>query len=169
MNQQMSITELVGTVSRSLEADGVKPDYIKQLSYTWNALERYLSEHNLIFSRENGIAFLDEIYGISPQKRYANLRPIDKRRKRAVFVLIHCEEGLSLYKRKTYWPCDFQDSYASVFSDFLEQRKSHDFALSTINRDIYTLNYFSKYLEISSISDVMRRIIVPTYGNITAN
>ena len=148
MNQQPTITELIETVSQSLEADGITAEYIQQLSYTWNALKRYLSEHDLFFSKESGIMFLEEIYGISSAKGYANLRPVDRRRKRAIFILI------SLYRKKTYWPCYFGESYMSVFSDFLNERKSHDFALSTINRDIYTLNHFSKYLQLSKISDI---------------
>ena len=36
-----------------------------------------------------------------------------------------------------------------MFTSFLSERKSHDYALSTINRDIYTLNHFSKFLDIS--------------------
>ena len=136
MNQQPTITELIETVSQSLEADGITAEYIQQLSYTWNALKRYLSEHDLFFSKESGIMFLEEIYGISSAKGYANLR------------------GISLYRKKTYWPCYFGESYMSVFSDFLNERKSHDFALSTINRDIYTLNHFSKYLQLSKISDI---------------
>ena len=154
MNQQLTITELIETVSQSLEADGITAEYIQQLSYTWNALERYLSARNLTFNHENGVIFLEEIYGISPTKRYANLRPIDKRRKRAVFILINCAEGLSLYRKKTYWPCDFGELYATIFSDFIDERKSYNFALSTINRDIYTLNHFSKYLQLSNVSDI---------------
>ncbi len=154
MNQQLTITELIETVSQSLEADGITAEYIQQLSYTWNALERYLSARNLTFNHKNGVIFLEEIYGISPTKRYANLRPIDKRRKRAVFILINCAEGLSLYRKKTYWPCDFGELYATIFSDFINERKSYNFALSTINRDIYTLNHFSKYLQLSNVSDV---------------
>jgi integrase/recombinase XerD len=138
MNQQPTITELIETISQSLEADGITAEYIKQLSYTWNVLKRYLSEHDLFFSKESGIMFLEEIYGISSAKGYANLRPVDRRRKRAIFILINCAEGISLYRKKTYWPCDFGESYVSVFSDFLNERKSHDFALSTINRDTPT-------------------------------
>ena len=122
MNQQPKITELIETVSQSLEADGITAEYIQQLSYTWNALKRYLSEHDLFFSKESGIMFLEEIYGISSVKGNANLRAVDKRRKRAIFILINCAEGISLYRKKTYWPCDFGESYVSVFSDFLNEK-----------------------------------------------
>ncbi len=44
--------------------------------------------------------FLEEIYGISSAKGYANLRPVDRRRKRAIFILINCAEGISLYREK---------------------------------------------------------------------
>ena len=104
MNQQPTITELIETVSQSLEADGITAEYIKQLSYTWNALKRYLSEHDLFFSKESGIMFLEEIYGISSAKGYANLRPVDRRRKRAIFILINCAEGISLYRKKREYP-----------------------------------------------------------------
>lgn len=40
MNQQPIITELIETVSQSLKADGITAEYIQQLSYTWNALEK---------------------------------------------------------------------------------------------------------------------------------
>lgn len=40
MNQQPTITELIETISQSLEADGITAEYIKQLSYTWNVLKR---------------------------------------------------------------------------------------------------------------------------------
>ena len=73
----------------------------------------------------------------------------NKRRKRAVLILIYCTEGKSFYRKKDYWPCCFNDPFEPVFTSFLSERKSHDYALSTINRDIYTLNHFSKFLDIS--------------------
>ena len=106
-----------------------------------------------------GIQFLKEKYGLSDEIAFAHLRPIDKRRKRAVLILIYCMEGKSFYRKKDYWPCDFHDPFEPVFSSFLSERKSHDYSLSTINRDIFTLNHFSKYLDISEIDD---------FANITA-
>ena len=153
MDQQLSITEVIQTVTQSMEADGITQEYINQLSHTWNALSEYLSEYSLCFNRENGILFLKEKYGISSEQAFAKLRAIDKRRKRAVFILIYCAEGKSLYREKTYWPCEFPEPFESVFSEYLCERKSHDYALSTINRDIYTLNLFSKYLGLSGIND----------------
>ena len=42
MKEQMSVAELIQTVSQSMKGDGIKQDYITQLSYTWKALEQYL-------------------------------------------------------------------------------------------------------------------------------
>lgn len=100
MNQQPTITELIETVSQSLEADGITAEYIQQLSYTWNALKRYLSEHDLFFSKESGIMFLEEIYGISSAKGYANLRPVDRRRKRAILSSLIVQKVLVYIERK---------------------------------------------------------------------
>ena len=153
MNQQVSITEVIQTATQSMEVDGISQTYINQLSHTWNALTKYLSEKRLSFTRENGILFLQDKYGISNDAAFANLRAIDKRRKRAVFILIYCSEGQNIYRKKDYWPCDFHEPFNPVFSAFLCERKTHGYALSTINRDIYTLNHFSKYLDISDIND----------------
>ena len=152
MNQQVSIKEVIKAATQSMEADGISQAYINQLSHTWNALTEYLSDKNLRFTREIGILFLKEQYGISDEITFSQLRPIDKRHKRAVLILIYCIEGKNFYRKKDYWPCAFHNPFESVFSSFLSERKSHDFALSTINRDIYTLNHFSKYLEISEIN-----------------
>lgn len=160
MNQQVSIAEVIQTATQSMVADGISQTYINQLSHTWNALTEYLSDKNSGFTREIGLQFLEEKYGISNEISFAHLRPIDKRRKRAVLILIYCIEGKSFYRKKDYWPCDFHDPFEPVFLSFLSERKSHDYALSTINRDIYTLNHFSKYLDISEIND---------FANITAH
>ena len=159
MNQQVSITEVIQAATQSMEADGISQTYINQLSHTWNALTKYLLDKNSDFTREMGIQFLKEKYGLSDEIAFAHLRPIDKRRKRAVLILIYCMEGKSFYRKKDYWPCDFHDPFEPVFSSFLSERKSHDYSLSTINRDIFTLNHFSKYLDISEIDD---------FANITA-
>lgn len=68
MNQQPTITELIETVSQSLEADGITAEYIQQLSYTWNALKRYLSEHDLFFSKESGTMFWKKFMAYLQQK-----------------------------------------------------------------------------------------------------
>lgn len=154
MDQQLTLTELIETASQSLKADGITVEYIKQLSCTWNSLERYLATHNLPFNKENCTIFLEEMYGISSKQNYANLRAIDKRRKRAICILVNCADGLSLYRKKTYWTFNFSESYETIFSDFIDERKSCNLALATINRDIYTLNHFSEYLQLSSISDL---------------
>ncbi|MEG1294523.1 MAG: site-specific integrase [Clostridium sp.] len=153
MNQQLSVTELIKTAVTTMEGDGIKPEYIKQLSYIWNALTEYLSNNSIPFTKENGIRFLEEKYGITSGNNFAHLQSIDKRRKRAVFILIHCLENNRIYRQKTYWPRRFQEPFAPVFGAFVEGRKSHGLALSTVNRDIYTLNYFSDYLMISEIMD----------------
>ena len=118
MNQQqayVTVAELAETVTQAMIQDGITSEYINQLSNTWKALDKYLTVHSLAFNKENAIAFLRDSYGIYESKNYANLRPIDKRRKRAVYILIHCAEGISLYRQKTYWPCTFYDEIAPLF------------------------------------------------------
>ena len=115
MEQQLSITEVIQTVTQSMKADGITQEYINQLSHTWNALSEYLSEYSLCFNRENGILFLKEKYGISSEQAFAKLRAIDKRRKRAVFILIYCAEGKSLYREKLFGLASFQNHLSLCF------------------------------------------------------
>lgn len=157
MNQQKTyntVAELVETVTKAMEQDGITSEYIEQLSQTWKALDMYLSESGLAFTKEKALNFLSERYGIPGDKKFAKLRPIDKRRKRAVFILIHCAEDRSIYRQKTYWPCTFHDAFESPFLSFIDERKKQGLALSTINRDISTLNYFSEYLRISGSNNL---------------
>lgn len=157
MNQQqtyVTVAELVETVTQAMNQDGISSEYIHQLSQTWKALDGYLTARGLAFNKANAIAFLSDNYGIYESNNYANLRPIDKRRKRAVYILIYCADGISLYRQKTYWPCTFYDEIAPSFFSFIAERKTHGLALATINRDIYALNHFSEYLQRSGIKDV---------------
>ena len=78
MKEQMSVAELIQTVSQSMKGDGIKQDYITQLSYTWKALEQYLIAQDLVFSKENAFAFLKDKYDIHADQNFAKLRPIDK-------------------------------------------------------------------------------------------
>lgn len=96
MKEQMSVTELIQTVSQSMKGDGLKQDYITQLSYTWKALEQYLAEYDLIFSRDTAFSFLKDKYGIHADQNFSRLRPIGKRRKRAICALLYCADGLLL-------------------------------------------------------------------------
>ena len=103
MNQQVSINEVIKAATQSMETDGISQAYIKQLSHTWNALTEYLSDNNSYFTRERGVQFLKEKYGISDETAFAHLRPIDKRRKRAILILIYYIEGKSFYRKKDYF------------------------------------------------------------------
>ena len=57
MKEQMSVTELIQTVSQSMKGDGIKQDYITQLSYTWKALEQYLIAHDLVSAKKTLLPF----------------------------------------------------------------------------------------------------------------
>ena len=151
MKQPLTIDELINQAKQAMEGDGLKQDYITQVSYTWWRLKDYLSDNGIPFSRESALCFLENHYGIKSGNNFAHLRPIDKRRSRAVHILINCAEDGKITKEKSFWPCMFHEPFAVVFNQFLSERKSGSYALSTINRDIYTLNHLSKYLYESKI------------------
>lgn len=64
MDQQLTLTELIETASQSLKADGITVEYIKQLSCTWNSLERYLATHNLPLIRKTVQYFRRNVWHI---------------------------------------------------------------------------------------------------------
>lgn len=163
MNQVITIDELISQAIQAMERDGLKQDYIAQLSYTWNKLKTYLSDNNISFSRESSLRFLQEQFNIISGNNFGTLNAVDKRRRRAVHILINCAEDGRITKEKSFWPCMFHEPFTIVFNQFLSERKSGSFALSTINRDIYTLNYLSKYFyesNIGCLKDITASVIM---------
>ncbi len=149
-----TIDELIAYAKSSLVKDGLSEDYITNLSFTWKLFKQYLEQNNLILNRDTGQKFLLECYGIQSGNNYARLRPIDKRRRRAVNVIFNCLENGNATRMKSYWACLFAEPFQETFHAFLDERKKENFALSTINRDIYGLNKLSEYLVLSDISSM---------------
>lgn len=149
-----TIDELIAYAKSLLVKDGLCEDYITNLSFTWKSFKQYLKQSNLILNRDTGQKFLLECYGIQSDNNYAKLRPIDKRRRRAINVLFNCLENGNATRTKTYWPCFFAEPFQQTFNVFLDERMKGNFALSTINRDIYSLNKLSEYLVLSDISSM---------------
>lgn len=154
MKQHTIIDELITQATLAMEGDGLGESYIKQISSTWNQLHEYLTKHELPFSAETALDFLEKQYGIIAGNNFAKLRPVDKRRRRAIHILINCYEDGRITKEKTFWPCMFHEPFAGAFNQFLDERNKGNYALSTINRDIYSLNHLSKYLSDSGVMDI---------------
>ncbi|NSW92737.1 MAG: tyrosine-type recombinase/integrase [Firmicutes bacterium] len=144
-----SIDNLINYARNVLEEDGLTTDYVKQLLYAWNALNQYLHETGRSLSKETVSCFLKERYGIDPSINFAQLTSVNKRRRRAVHILVNCmEHGLASIP-KTYSPYRFDAGFEQDFTAFIEGRKSQDLSLPTINRDIHCLNKLSEYLIMS--------------------
>jgi len=146
MKQEIKIDDLIIQATQAMEGDGYRHDYVQQLSCVWKRLKVYLSDNNLPFGRESSLRFLTEQYGIGQGNDSTRPRPINKRRRRAVHILLNCAEDGRTRIEKTYWLCAFNEQFVTVFNRFLNERKAGKFALKTINRDISTLNLLSKYL-----------------------
>ncbi len=149
MNQ--SIDYLIDYARKVLAEDGLTTVYIKQLSYTWNALKHYLLETNQILSKEVALCFLKERYGIDSNASYAKLGKSNKKRKRAVSILVNCMEHGIASAPKTYSPYRFGASFKQDFTAFIQSRKSQNLSFSTISRDIHCLNKLSEYLIMSGV------------------
>lgn len=147
-----TIDNLIEFSRSTLEGDGLGETYIKNLSYTWNAFKDYLNNTEAILSRDTGKQFLIEKYGMQFANIQSGLSAVDKRRNRAINILLNCLEHGKVRLEKTYWPCSFSDPFSKPFEDFVYNRKNQGLALSTVNRDIYCLNKFSKYLQQSNIT-----------------
>lgn len=142
----LELKDLIQMARDSLRKVGQTADYVESLTHTWNAFLSYHSQNPRELTREYASRFLSERYGIPPNVKVSSLRPIHRRRKRAIEVLLNCKENRSPFVSHTYWECRFIEPFMNAFSAFLDARKSRNFALPTINRDIYGLNRFSEYL-----------------------
>jgi len=154
MKQQVKIEDLIIQATQAMEEDGFSPGYVEKLSHVWEHLKAYLCENDLPFSRESLWRFLSEQYGIGQGNDFAHLRPIDKRRRRAIHILLNCAEDGKITNEKSYWPCAFNEQFATVFNQFLSERKAGRLALATVNRDISTLNLLSKYLHEADVKNI---------------
>lgn len=152
MNQTGEIQELIEYAIKALRDDGRTEDYIVQLSYTWNALTQYLQRTSSQFSAEAGANFLKHNYGIETEVQHQKFRCINKRRKRAINILVNCLEHSAATVPKTYLPYKFSPNYEHEFMNLLEQRRTSNLAISTVNRDIRCLNKLSEYLESSGVT-----------------
>lgn len=134
--------------------DGLTEGYITGLSYTWNRLEQYLEERGSALSLAEGEDFLKETYGIERGSRIPGLTAINKRHRRAVYILLNCQEHDTVRMPKPYERSVFNPLFEPEFSEFIAVRKRQSLSLSTINRDIDCLNKLSAYLGISGVSEV---------------
>jgi integrase/recombinase XerD len=151
---QKQIKEVIKETREAMARDAISEDYIKSLSCAWNALLRYVGNENTLFSEKLCWLFLSDQYGIDRKQNYLALREIDKRRKRAIFVLINTWKYGNTQPRKSYHLCRFSCKCKDEFSAFLEYRKKQQYSITTINKDIYSLNKFSTYMEASLITSV---------------
>ena len=141
-----TIEGLISYAKEVLTRDGLTEDYIIQLSHTWNAFERYIYETGMELTSKSGVIFLHEHYGVAPDASYFSLSGINRRRKRAISVLINCMEHDAASKPKTYLLSRYDRRYESVLSDFIAYRSSQGISLKTVNLDIHCLNKLSDYL-----------------------
>jgi integrase len=119
--------------------------YITQLSHTWSAFRQYIHETGHEVTHETGLCFLKDYYDIAPKSNYLSLSRTNKRRKRAISVLINCMEHGMATAPKTHLLGRFDQHYETIFSEFIAYRKMQSLSLSTVNRDIYCLNKLSEY------------------------
>lgn len=153
MNQD--VKELIQVAGDSLRKAGQTTEYVASLAHTWNAFLSYRMQNPGELTREYGNGFLNECYGIPPDVvKVSSLRPIDRRRKRAVEILFRCKDHHAPFVSRTYWECQFDEPFSDAFASFLDIRKNGNYALATINRDIYSLNHFSEYLSQSKTKSV---------------
>lgn len=151
---QKHIKKVIEETREAMVRDGISESYIESLSCTWNALLRYVENGNTLFSEELCWLFLSNQYGICRKQNFLALRAIDKRRKRAILALINTWNYGNSLPKESYHPCRFSCKCTAEFSAFLEYRKKQQYSMTTINKDIYSLNKFSAYLDASAITSV---------------
>ena len=158
------VKELIQIAHDSLRKAGQTTEYVASLACTWNAFLHYHTQNPKEITREYANRFLYERYGISLDvTKFASLRPAHRRRKRAIDILLRCQKHKNPFVSHTNWECRFFEPFVSTFTSFLDARKCQNFALSTINRDIYTLNRFSEYLLLSkadSLKDINGELVI---------
>lgn len=145
--KEKEIEKVINCTREAMLRDGLSPDYVESLSYTWNAFLRYVGKGDAPFSEELCWHFLSEQYAIKREYNFLALSAVNKRRKRAILALINTEKYGNAFFKKSYQRCHFSRKCEEEFTAFLEYRKKQHYSMTTINKDIYGLNKFSLYLE----------------------
>ena len=148
MQNPRSTDELIQLARTSMEHAGYSATYISALSITWDVLKTYLSKKGILhFTPKAGTAFLQEKYNIDSDYNHPKLSEVDKRRKRAIFILNNCFEHEKILVPKSYSLSKFNLEFVQEFQEFIDMRIQQDLSLQTINRDICCLNRLSDYLD----------------------
>jgi|GEM_PF-3567824 len=87
----LELKDLIQMARDSLRKVGQTVDYVESLTHTWNAFLSYHAQNPRELTREYASRFLSERYGIPPNVKVSSLRPIHRRRKRAIEVLLNCK------------------------------------------------------------------------------
>ena len=121
---QKDIKTVIEETREVMVRDGISESYIKNLSYTWNALLSYVKNGNPLFSEELCWQFLSDQYSICRKQNFLALRAIDKRRKRAILVLINMWNYGNTSPGELYQPCRFSGKCENDFQRFLIPQKA---------------------------------------------
>jgi len=140
-----TIEELIRFAWESLAKYGFTESYIRQLSHTWNAFREFICESGNDVTRETADHFLQS-YGINPKNNYFKLTRTNKRRKRAICILLNCMEHGMAITPKGYLLSRFDKRYELEFESLIEKRRSQDLSIKTVELDIHVLNKLSEYL-----------------------
>ena len=147
-----TMEELTAFARKALEADGISKEYLSNLSTTWNALDKYLTDKGAVLNRETGVQFLYEVYGVQSDQKPCHDKPINKRRRRALNILFNSIEHGTATPSKDYAYYLFEEPFSTPFQQFMNERKQSNLSFATIHRDITTLNKLSKFWTQSGIT-----------------
>ena len=159
---EVKITDVINATKEAMRNDGLTEEYIESLEYTWQAFVKYADKDANQFTENICWEFLEKQYGVSKKTNFLSLSAVNKRRKRAMLVLINIQKS-GCRRLRDYQPCRFEYQYNDAFNAFLDARKQSGLAMTTINQSIYGLNRFSEYLSdvsLKQISDIETKHIV---------
>ncbi|MEK7274442.1 MAG: site-specific integrase [Candidatus Desantisbacteria bacterium] len=146
---------LIAVADDSMQETNYSQDYMSKIQRVWKDLIGYLSQHHIPnFSKEVGQEFLEQCYGISKDVRHNRLKMSERTKRRAILILLNCQEYSKVNAPKQYPAYDFGVNYAGIFSSFLETRKQQVLAFSTIERDTRCLNRLASYLDSQGIIEI---------------
>lgn len=147
--------ELIEFAEAAMKDANYKDDYMYKIKKAWRDLQDYLNEHDIPYlSKAVAIDFLEQCYNIPRDANHNKLKRSDQTRRRAILILLNCQEHQKLNAPQQHTPYDFGDSFAEPFLLFIEDRKKQGLAFSTINNDVRCLNLLASYLDSQGITDI---------------
>lgn len=159
--EQWTVAELIQATREELLRTRFTSLSLALQERVWSNLERHMLSNGIIhFSKDVGMAFLDERYHYSDDPTSES----NKDRLRAIELLVDFQRHERIMIRRRRGSDEITEPFRSCFQTFIDHRKAAGTSPKTLESNLIYLKRFSKYLVAHSVGGVDEIDIAHIHG-----